>query len=109
MFEIQIGVTVPGTAISMPTTKQNSNTVKVSFKEPLDATLFQKLRGISAVNRPSAHEWEFQTDDPENVKKQLMELALQNNLNIVSLQSENQRLEDIFRILTADPRSERMP
>jgi ABC-2 type transport system ATP-binding protein len=89
--------------------QQNNNTVKVSFKESLDATLFQKLRGISTVIRPSVHEWEFQTDDPENVKKQLMELALQNNLNIVSLQSENQRLEDIFRILTADPRTERMP
>jgi len=29
-----------------------------------------------------------------------MELALQNNWNIVSLQSENRSLEDIFRQLT---------
>jgi len=42
------------------------------------------------------------TDAPDEVKKQLLELALQNNLNIVSLQSENQRLEDIFRSLTGN-------
>jgi ABC-2 type transport system ATP-binding protein len=85
--------------------QQNSNTVKVSFKEGLDATLLRNLKGVSAVSQPSVHEWELQTAEPEQVKKQLMELALQNNLNIVSLQSENQRLEDIFRTLTATPQA----
>ncbi len=42
----------------------------------------------------------LQTAAPDEVKKQLMELALQNNWNIVSLQSENRSLEDIFRQLT---------
>jgi ABC-2 type transport system ATP-binding protein len=42
----------------------------------------------------------LQTREPDEVKKQLMELALQNNWNIVSLQSENQSLEAIFRSLT---------
>ena len=31
----------------------------------------------------------FQTSNPETVKKQILELALLNNLNIVSLQSED--------------------
>jgi ABC-2 type transport system ATP-binding protein len=44
--------------------------------------------------------WELQTAAPDEVKKQLMELALQNNWNIVSLQSENRSLEEIFRQLT---------
>ena len=47
-----------------------------------------------------AQQWELESDEPEELKKQLMELALQNNLNIVSLQSENYRLENVFRILT---------
>ena len=85
--------------------QQNSNTVKVSFKEGVDAALLRNLKGVGVVTQPSVHEWELQTAEPENVKKQLMELALQNNLNIVSLQSENQRLEDIFRTLTASPQA----
>jgi len=42
----------------------------------------------------------LQTKEPDEVKKQLLELALQNNWNIVSLQSENRSLEAIFRSLT---------
>ena len=34
-------------------------------------------------------------------EKQLLELALKNNLNIVSLQSNDKRLEDVFRNLTS--------
>jgi len=34
------------------------------------------------------------------VRKQILEISLQNNLNIVSLQSENQSLEEVFRSLT---------
>jgi len=44
--------------------------------------------------------WQLVTRDAESVRRQLLELALQNNLNIVSLQSENQSLEDVFRDLT---------
>jgi ABC-2 type transport system ATP-binding protein len=80
--------------------QDNSNTIKVSFKETLDPALLQGLKGVTAVNQSSAREWELETDKIDEVKKQLLELALQNNLNIVSLQSESRSLEDIFRDLT---------
>jgi ABC-2 type transport system ATP-binding protein len=56
---------------------------------------------VNSVTPLSVNAWELSTDAPDDVKKQLMELALQNNWNIVSLHSENQSLEDIFRRLTA--------
>jgi ABC-2 type transport system ATP-binding protein len=80
--------------------QQDIDRVKITFKDPPDAALLEGLKGVSRSAQSSPGEWEFETDQPENVKKQLMELALQNNLNIVSLQSENRRLEDIFRSLT---------
>jgi ABC-2 type transport system ATP-binding protein len=42
----------------------------------------------------------IETSNPEVMRKQILELALLHNLNIVSLQSETQSLEDIFRNLT---------
>ncbi len=80
--------------------QNNSDTIKVSFKETVDPTLLQRLTGVTAVNPLSIREWELETDEIDQVKKQLLELALQNNLNIVSLQSESRSLEDIFRDLT---------
>jgi ABC-2 type transport system ATP-binding protein len=39
-------------------------------------------------------------EDMTEIRKQLMELSLQNNLNIVSLQTESSSLEEVFRNLT---------
>jgi ABC-2 type transport system ATP-binding protein len=45
--------------------------------------------------------WKFETEDPESLKKQILQFTLDHNLNVVSLQSDTTNLEDIFRSLTA--------
>jgi ABC-2 type transport system ATP-binding protein len=77
------------------------NIIRVAFRETPETKTLEGLTGVNAVTRlPDGH-WELRTDAPDNVKKQLMELALQNNWNIVYLQSETRSLEDIFRQLTS--------
>src|SRR4026208_37139 len=78
----------------------SSNTVKVSFKESLEKELLQQLPAAKSVNKTDANNWQLATDNPEQLRKQILELSLQHNLNIVSLQSESQSLEDVFRALT---------
>ncbi|HTR31219.1 MAG TPA: gliding motility-associated ABC transporter ATP-binding subunit GldA [Puia sp.] len=77
-----------------------SNAIKVVFRDSPEPTALEQLAQVSAVARMPDGHWVLQTAAPDEVKKQLMELALQNNWNIVSLQSGNQSLEDIFRQLT---------
>jgi ABC-2 type transport system ATP-binding protein len=80
---------------------RGSNTViRVGFREQLEPAELEQLKQVEKVSRPNDHEWELQTPAPDAVKKQLLELALQNNWNILTLQSENQSLEAIFRSLT---------
>jgi len=78
----------------------SANIVRVSFKEVLEEEWLQRLNGIKAVNKIDNYSWNIETDNPEIVRKQLLEMSLQHNLNIVSLHSENQSLEDVFRSLT---------
>jgi ABC-2 type transport system ATP-binding protein len=81
--------------------KQSSlNIVRVSFKEPLEMEWLQRLQGVKSVNKIDTYNWSIETDEPELVRKQLIEMSLQHNLNIVSLQNETQSLEDVFRSLT---------
>ncbi|HXB08840.1 MAG TPA: ATP-binding cassette domain-containing protein, partial [Puia sp.] len=82
------------------TESSEAGTIRVAFREPLDPAKLQQLKGVKGVQRLSEAEWELRTDEPDEVKKHLLELALQNNWNIVSLQSENKSLEAIFRSLT---------
>jgi ABC-2 type transport system ATP-binding protein len=80
---------------------QKSNLLKVTFKEPLEAEWLQRLSSVQSVSKISANEWELACTDVNLAQRQLMELALQQNLNIVSLQAGGQSLEDVFRTLTA--------
>jgi ABC-2 type transport system ATP-binding protein len=82
-------------------TRSTSNIVRVGFKEPLEAEWLKRLQAVKNVDKVDTFSWNIETEEPELVRKQLLELALQHNLNIVSLQSENQSLEEVFRSLTA--------
>ena len=77
-----------------------ASAIRVAFRESMEQASFLQLKGVNTITRLSDQEWELRTETPDDVKKQLLELALQNNWNIVSLQSENQSLEAIFRSLT---------
>ncbi|HKZ66804.1 MAG TPA: gliding motility-associated ABC transporter ATP-binding subunit GldA [Chitinophagaceae bacterium] len=89
---------------------KKNHTVIVQFKEPIDKQLLEQMKEVINVEQvqisPSANSgfkpgsYRVQTGNSEIVRKQILELALQHNLNIVSLQSESQSLEDIFRSLT---------
>ncbi|MEJ0102527.1 MAG: gliding motility-associated ABC transporter ATP-binding subunit GldA [Bacteroidota bacterium] len=79
---------------------KDNHVVIVQFKEAIDKSMLEKLNFVSKTEEPATSLFKLQTANPESVRKQILELALQHNLNIVSLQSENQSLEDVFKTLT---------
>lgn len=106
---INRGKLIADAPLSQLRSQNQTGAVFVSFKENINAVLLEGLKGVKTVAKISASEWELRTDQPDEVKKQLLELALQNNLNIASLHSEKQSLEDIFRRLTAGPQNPDQP
>lgn len=80
--------------------KTGNHFVIVEFAENIPAGRLTGLKEVTNVEQPQNKNYKLQTKNPESVRKQLMELCLQNNWNIVSLQSESNSLEDVFRSLT---------
>jgi ABC-2 type transport system ATP-binding protein len=74
----------------------------IEFRENISPRWLEQIPGIKEFHQISSYVWNIITPDPDAVKKSLWQLALQNNLNIVSLQSNTPLLEDIFRKLTRD-------
>lgn len=74
----------------------------VQFKENVPVEMLQNMKDVINLNQPSPFNFQLSTKNPESIRKQLMELSLQNNWNIVSLQSESNSLEEVFRNLTAN-------
>ena len=82
--------------------RQGAGRDEVTFivKENIPAALFEVETLIEkSIEREKGH-WTLTTVSPDDLKKRLLELALQNNWNIVSLHSEQGSLEAIFRSLT---------
>lgn len=75
-------------------------TVTVVFREPVAADTWKNIPGILKKTQLGTNEWQFETDDADALQKQILQLALQEGLNLVSLHTENRRLESIFRLLT---------
>ncbi|HEY6062669.1 MAG TPA: gliding motility-associated ABC transporter ATP-binding subunit GldA [Chitinophagaceae bacterium] len=83
--------------------------VKVEFKEAVQIDWLKNLQNVTTVeNIPRLNDavgqgskiFNIKCSDAELVKKQILQLAIDKDLNIISLQSEGQSLEDIFRSLT---------
>ncbi|HMG83552.1 MAG TPA: gliding motility-associated ABC transporter ATP-binding subunit GldA [Ferruginibacter sp.] len=76
--------------------------VIVQFKENIDINILKNLPGVSTVTTLENSKFKVQTSDPESIRKQILELSLKNDLNIVSLHSESSSLEEVFRNLTSN-------
>lgn len=76
--------------------------VAVQFSERPDPKILLSIDSAQKIEEEPSSVFKIQTNEPENVKKQLLKLSLENNLNILSLQSETKSLEEIFKNLTSN-------
>ena len=81
--------------------KKDNHVVIVQFKEVVEKTMLEKISDVAAVEQLQNNQFKLKTANPETVRKQLLDIAVHQNLNIISLQSESTSLEDVFRSLTA--------
>jgi ABC-2 type transport system ATP-binding protein len=103
---INQGKIITDNSLSQLQGRQDKNIIRLVLGEGVEESVWQGVPSLRSVRKISGFEWELEGDDPEKLKKQLLSLSLQNNWNLVSLQSENRSLEDIFRGLTKSPNHE---
>ena len=78
--------------------KIHAGQVILELKEDVDETIFNQIQNGTRINSTT---WKFKTDNPDAVKKQLLQLSIEKNLNVLSLKSDENSLEDVFRSLTS--------
>jgi ABC-2 type transport system ATP-binding protein len=78
---------------------KDQHVVIVQFKERVDEKLFKDIDEITSIQVINSG-IKIQTKNQEATRKKVLEIAIQHNLNIISLQSESLSLEEIFKSLT---------
>ncbi len=82
-------------------TKTDSHaTIKVHFREALESSWLLRLPAVLTAEKDGRGIWTLQSDNADAAKKQIMTLAINENLNIISLESGSADLENTFRELT---------
>lgn len=78
---------------------EGNHQVFVEFDKPVQIKAGQGFNMISydAVTENSI---QFETQNPDILKKQILQFSVENNLNVISLQSKNRGIEEIFKSLT---------
>lgn len=74
--------------------------LRVGFEETLEPEWLQRLPGVTFLEKSHDGVWLLKSPDIEAVRKQVLHLAAEQNLNITSLQTSGGSLEEIFRSLT---------
>jgi len=79
---------------------QQEDALIVTFETPVNETLIKQLKNLQRYEATGPVQWRLITNKPEELRKEVMQWALNNDLSINSLQADKQSLEDIFRVLT---------
>lgn len=95
---IHRGKIVAADSIQNIKTKTQSSRIIVEFSSPIHVKEIEKLT-LSSFEKLSEIKWLIESQHPD-ISKELMELAIKNHCNIVSLQKTEMKLEEIFKSLT---------
>ena len=72
----------------------------VAFETALNPHLLEGLQHIEAREDLGDNKWKFITTSPDMLRKEVMQWAVKNDINISSMQTQTESLEDVFRALT---------
>lgn len=72
----------------------------IEFSAPAPQDFFAGIAEIAALQFLENNQYKLSTVSPEQLRRHVIERALQHNLNITGIRSESQSLEHIFKTLT---------
>lgn len=87
------------TLAHLQSANKNAHIVLVEFGKEIDVEFLKKMHSVESVEE-NKHQFLLQTSDPDKVKKQLLAFSLEYDLDILSLTTKSNSLEEVFRNLT---------
>jgi ABC-2 type transport system ATP-binding protein len=81
--------------------------ILVTFDNAVKEQQLKSLKGLRRSENLGGGKWKLYTTTPESLRKELLQLALQYDLSISSIQTETLSLEEVFRSLTANSKDDK--
>lgn len=88
------------TSVLQHSQAQNKQILTVEFDKAPDSNALKNIPGVHAVTHLKENNWQIEAIIEEDIRPAVFQFAVQYNLAILTLQKEEQRLEDVFKHLT---------
>jgi len=79
---------------------QSNDVITVEFASPVHEKLLKSIPGVASVFMVSNTTWKLTAKPGEDIRPYINKMAVQNNLTLLGLHREEQKLEEIFQQLT---------
>ncbi|MBL7920101.1 MAG: gliding motility-associated ABC transporter ATP-binding subunit GldA [Bacteroidia bacterium] len=74
--------------------------ITVEFDKEVSEKLLRKINTIEKVNHLQGNTWQLISTSKDDVRKDIFNFAVANNLSVLTLNKEEQKMEDVFKELT---------
>lgn len=80
---------------------QTKQVVRVEFSQAVASNVLNNIPGISDVKKESDTVWLLGSNSDDDIREAVFAFAVKQEVSVLTIQREEQRLEDIFKKLTA--------
>jgi len=74
--------------------------INVEFDGAIDVKILQGIAGVEQVTNVSGHAYRIIASDEKDIRKDIFNTAVQQNVGVLTLTKEEQKMEDVFKELT---------
>ncbi|MEZ4720572.1 MAG: gliding motility-associated ABC transporter ATP-binding subunit GldA [Flavobacteriales bacterium] len=79
---------------------QASQVIRVEFNKAVASNLLNGIKGVTEVKKLSESHWILGSNSEVDIRPTIFEFAVNHELSVLTIQKEEQRLEDVFKRLT---------
>ncbi|HWY10044.1 MAG TPA: gliding motility-associated ABC transporter ATP-binding subunit GldA [Bacteroidia bacterium] len=72
----------------------------VEFDKTISKNSLKNIEGVNEVTQLNDTTWQISTGIEKDIRKEIFDFAVQNKLSVLTLNKEEQKLEDVFKQLT---------
>ncbi len=76
--------------------------LEIEFEIPVDVALLKTMKGISRISSHGKNKYQIHSPANIDLRSDLFEFAVKNNLKVLSMRKTESSLEEIFHLLTAN-------
>jgi len=81
--------------------EDKGKTILVEFDKEISEELVSAIEGAGIIKSPDSRRWLIQAATQDDIRPHIFRFAVKNELTVLSMQEEEQSLEDVFRQLTS--------